>query len=92
MRQDVNETLEVSHLEMLRRVSIYGDLEAWAAFQQSLEETVLNWLHAHPGGHALQGGDVPSCESFRGNPGDAAGLLSPKSRQRALVNRTRPAR
>ena len=52
MRQDVNETLEVSHLELLRRVSIYGDLEAWAAFQQSLEETVLNWLHAHPGGQA----------------------------------------
>ena len=52
MRQDVSETLEVSHLELLRRVSIYGDLEAWAAFQQSLEETVLNWLHAQSGSQA----------------------------------------
>lgn len=48
MRQDVNETLEVSRLELLRRANTYGDLEAWAAFQQGLEETVLTWLHDHP--------------------------------------------
>ena len=52
MRQDVNETLEVSRLELLRRASTHHDLEAWAAFQQSLEETVLTWLHDHPGREA----------------------------------------
>ncbi len=52
MRQDVNETLEVSRLELLHRASTHNDLEAWAAFQQSLEETVLTWLHAHPGREA----------------------------------------
>jgi hypothetical protein len=49
MRQNVSETLEVSRLQLLRRASTYGDLQAWAAFQQSLEETVLNWFHNHPG-------------------------------------------
>jgi proteasome lid subunit RPN8/RPN11 len=48
MRQDVGETREVSRLELWRRASRRGDLEAWAAFQQSLEETVLTWFHAHP--------------------------------------------
>ena len=52
MRQDVSETLEVSRLELLRRASTYGDLQAWAAFQQSLEETVLTWFHDHPGREA----------------------------------------
>ena len=52
MRQDVGETLEVSRLELLRRASTHGDLQAWAAFQQSLEETVLTWLHEHPGSEA----------------------------------------
>ena len=49
MRQNVSETLEVSRLELLYRVSTYDDLQAWAVFQQSLEETVLSWLHEHPG-------------------------------------------
>lgn len=49
MRQDFGETLEVSRLELLRRANTHGDLEAWAAFQQSLEETVLTWFHDHPG-------------------------------------------
>jgi hypothetical protein len=53
MRQNVGESLEVSHLELLRRTSIYGDLDAWAAFQQSLEETVLTWLHKYPGSEAV---------------------------------------
>lgn len=53
MRQDVSVTLEVARLELLRRASIYGDLEAWTAFQQSLEETVLIWLHEHPGREAV---------------------------------------
>ncbi len=52
MRQDVGKTLEVSRLELLRRASIDGDLQAWAAFQQGLEETVLTWLHEHPGSQA----------------------------------------
>ncbi len=49
MRQDINETLEVSRLELLCRASTYNDLEAWAAFQRDLEGTVLTWLHNHPG-------------------------------------------
>ncbi len=52
MRQDAGETPKVAHLELLRRASIYGDLEAWTAFQQSLEETILTWLHEHPGREA----------------------------------------
>jgi hypothetical protein len=52
MRQNVGKTLERSRLELLRRASIDGDLEAWTAFQQSLEETVLTWLHEHPGREA----------------------------------------
>ena len=48
MRQDVGKTHEVARLELLRRVSTHGDLEAWAAFQQGLEETVQTWLHEHP--------------------------------------------
>ena len=52
MRHQVNETLEVSRLELLRRASTHGDLQAWAAFQQGLEETVLTWLHDHPGSEA----------------------------------------
>jgi hypothetical protein len=52
MRQDVGKTLERSRLEPLRRASTQNDLEAWRAFQQSLEETVLTWLHEHPGREA----------------------------------------
>ena len=52
MRQNVGETLEVSRLELLRQASTYGDLQAWTAFQHSLEETVLTWLHEHPGKEA----------------------------------------
>jgi hypothetical protein len=52
MRQNVGETLQVSRLELLYRASMHGDLEAWAAFQQGLEETVLTWFHDHPGREA----------------------------------------
>jgi hypothetical protein len=52
MRRNVSESLEASHLELLRRTSTYGDLDAWTAFQHSLEETVLTWLHKHPGSKA----------------------------------------
>src|SRR5260221_12498656 len=52
MRQDVGETLEVSHLELLRRAQTHSDLKAWAAFQHCLEETVLTWFHDHPGSQA----------------------------------------
>jgi hypothetical protein len=48
MRQDVGEALEVSRLELLCCASTQGDLETWQAFQQSLEEIVLTWLHTHP--------------------------------------------
>ena len=48
MGQHLRQPLEVSHLELLRRASTYGDLQAWEAFQQSLEETVLAWFHEHP--------------------------------------------
>jgi hypothetical protein len=40
----------VYSLELLRRVIAHGDKEAWAVFQQCLEETVLTWLHEHPSG------------------------------------------
>jgi hypothetical protein len=49
MRQNIGESLEASLLELLRRACTYGDLQAWTAFQQSLEETVLTWLNDHPG-------------------------------------------
>jgi hypothetical protein len=48
MSQHLRQPLEVSHLELLRRASTYGDLQAWEEFQQSLEETVLAWFHEHP--------------------------------------------
>jgi hypothetical protein len=48
MRQNVGETCEVDRLELLRRASTDGNLEAWAAFQHCLEETVLTWFHDHP--------------------------------------------
>ncbi len=37
---------------LARRASQQGDQEAWAAFQQGLEETVLAWFHAHPSSFA----------------------------------------
>jgi hypothetical protein len=49
MKPNVSESLEASRLELLRRASTHGDLQAWAVFQQSLEETVLSWFHDHPG-------------------------------------------
>ena len=49
MRQDTGETLEAFRLELLCRASTYGDVEAWTAFQLSLEKTVLTWLQEHPG-------------------------------------------
>ncbi len=52
MRQNIDEAHENSRLELWHRASRQGDLEAWAAFQQSLEETVLTWFHAHPGSKA----------------------------------------
>jgi len=52
MRQNVSEPLEISCLELLHRASTQGDLQAWAAFQQGLEETVLIWHHDHPGSEA----------------------------------------
>jgi hypothetical protein len=45
-------TLEAPRLELLSRASRYGDLEAWAVFKQGLEESVLSWLHDHPGSEA----------------------------------------
>src|SRR5579859_889531 len=52
MRQDVSETDEISWLELVRRASRHGDLEAWAVFQQELGETVLTWFHDHPASEA----------------------------------------
>jgi len=42
-----------SSLELLRRASTQGDLQAWTAFKQSLEDTVLSWFHEHPGSEAV---------------------------------------
>lgn len=47
MMQNVSESLEVPRLKLLRCASSQGDLQAWATFQQGLEETVLIWLHEH---------------------------------------------
>ncbi len=52
MREKVSESLKVSRLELLHRASAYGDLQTWAAFQQSLAEAVLTWFHKHPGSEA----------------------------------------
>ena len=48
MRSDRDETFEEYNLELLRRAIAHGDQDAWAVFQQCLEETVLTWLHEHP--------------------------------------------
>ena len=48
VRQDIDEAREDSRLELWHRASRQGDLDAWAAFQQSLEETVLAWFSVHP--------------------------------------------
>jgi hypothetical protein len=48
VRGDGDKTFEVSSLELLRRAIAHSDQDAWAGFQQCLEETVLTWLHAHP--------------------------------------------
>ena len=48
MRCDRDETFEVYSLELLRHAIAHGDQDAWAGFQQRLEETVLTWLHEHP--------------------------------------------
>ena len=52
VRSDGDETVEVSSLQLLRRAIAHSDQEAWAGFQQCLEETVLTWLHEHPGREA----------------------------------------
>jgi len=52
MRHDTGDTLEVFRLELLRRASKYGDLQAWKVFQQDLEEIVLTWFHDHSGSEA----------------------------------------
>jgi hypothetical protein len=48
VRSDGDETFEMSSLQLLHRAIAHGDQEAWAGFQQCLEETVLTWLHEHP--------------------------------------------
>ena len=48
MRGNVDETFELYCLQFLHRAIAFGDQDAWAAFQQCLEETVLTWLHEHP--------------------------------------------
>jgi hypothetical protein len=52
VRGDGDKTFEVSSLELLRHAIAHSDPDAWAGFQQCLEETVLTWLHAHPGREA----------------------------------------
>jgi hypothetical protein len=53
MRSEGIETFEVYSLELLRRAIAHDDQETWAVFQQCLEETVLTWLHEHPGREAV---------------------------------------
>lgn len=61
MRGDGDKTFEVSSLELLRRAIAHSDQDAWAGFQQCLEETVLTWLHAHPSREAACRG---LCEKY----------------------------
>ena len=61
MRGDGDKTFEVSSLELLRRAIAHSDQDAWAGFQQCLEETVLTWLHAHPSREAASRG---LCEKY----------------------------
>jgi len=53
VRCDRDETFEMSSLELLRRAIAHSDQDAWAGFQQCLEETVLAWLHEHPSREAM---------------------------------------
>jgi hypothetical protein len=52
VRGNGDETFEVYSLQLLRRAIARGEQDAWAGFQQCLEETVLTWLHEHPGREA----------------------------------------
>jgi len=52
VRGNGDETFEMTSLELLRRAIAHGDQDAWAGFQQYLEETVVTWLHEHPGREA----------------------------------------
>jgi hypothetical protein len=52
VRGNGDETFEEYSLLLLRRAIACGDQDAWAGFQQCLEETVLTWLHEHPSGEA----------------------------------------
>ena len=45
---DGDEPFEIYSVELLRRAIAHGDQQAWAGFQQCLEETVVTWLHEHP--------------------------------------------
>jgi hypothetical protein len=49
MRQDVGGTLNLAFLDLVRSASIDSDQDAWAVFQQRMEETVLSWFQEHPG-------------------------------------------
>jgi len=49
---NAGEMFEVSSPELLRLAITQGDQDTWAEFQKCLEETVLTWLHAHPGREA----------------------------------------
>jgi hypothetical protein len=48
LRSDGDEPFETYSLQLLRRAIAHGDQEAWAGFQQCLEEPVVTWLHEHP--------------------------------------------
>jgi hypothetical protein len=53
MRQDIDdETLAAARLELWHRVCSHGDQQTWAAFQRSIEGTVLTWFYNHPGSEA----------------------------------------
>jgi len=53
VRGNVDETFEVYSLQLLHSAIAHGDQDAWAGFQQCLEETVLTWLHQHPSKEAV---------------------------------------
>jgi hypothetical protein len=89
MGGDGDEPFEMYSLELLRRAIAYGDQEAWAGFQQCLEETVVTWLHEHPSREAACRGlcekDVVAQAFERFRQGAVQGQMAFETLSGALV-------
>ncbi len=89
MRDDRDEQFEMYSLELLRRAIAHGDQEAWAEFQKCLEETIVTWLHEHPGREAACRGlcekDVVAQAFERFRQGAVQGPMAFETLARVLV-------